>query len=232
LRGIEVVHNGADATSFAPKPKVEARRKLGLPTTGALVCFVGFLREEKAVEYLLEGFAQLRRPDAKLCLVGDGPLKESLVAQSRKLGIGDACIFAGNRPHDEIPFWLSAADCLVLCSLSEGLPTVLPEAMLCRVPIVATPVGGVPEIIHDGETGLLVACKDSGAIARALQSLLSTPELSADLTQKAEALAKTSLTWEMNARRTSAVYEDAIREHGLRRGAHPVADPRSSRMAA
>ena len=207
---ITVIHNGADTASFKAIEKSYARNTLGLPATGKVVCFVGFLREEKAVEYLLEAFALLGKPDTTLCLVGDGPLKKTLQNRARDLAIIERCVFAGNRPHNEIPLWLSASDCLVLCSLSEGLPTVLPEAMLCKVPVIATPVGGVPEIVRHGETGLLVRPRDSAAITHALHLLLTNPELSAKLATNAEQFARNSLTWDVNALRTRAIYDDAI----------------------
>jgi len=229
-RSITVVHNGADVTKFTPSDKAEARRRLGLPITGPVVCFVGFLRAEKAPEYLLDAFAGLNNRDARLCLVGNGQLQESLMNQARELGIADRCTFAGNRPHSEIPLWLSAADCLVLCSLSEGLPTVLPEAMLSRVPIIATPVGGVPEILRHGETGLLVPCKDAGAIAAALRMLFASPQLSSKLGRNAEAFAHTSLTWDVNAKRTLGVYEDALRTHASQHRYTPALSSTSPRI--
>lgn len=211
VRPLAVVHNGADPEVFSPLPKPEARRKLGLNPTGELICFVGYLRSEKALEYLLEGFAGLARPSARLCIVGDGPMKSQWISQAEHLGIAASCVFAGARPHEEIPLWLSASDCLVLCSLSEGLPTILPEAMLSRVPVIATAVGGVPEVIRNLETGLLVPCRDSAAITAALKLLSDSPQVVSEIVNRAEVFAKASLTWEANAQKTLAVYEDAIR---------------------
>jgi len=209
-RDLTVVHNGADNGTFRPAEKHEARTLLGLPDNGKIVCFVGYLRPEKGIQYLLEAFARLPRPDVHLCLVGDGPLKQTMIVQAEHLGILDRCVFAGQKPHGEIPLWLSAADCLVLCSLSEGLPTILPEAMLSHVPIIATPVGGIPEIIHDGQTGLLVPCMNPPALADAMTLLLSQPDFAQAMADRAETMARSTLTWYVNAQKTEAVYEDAI----------------------
>jgi teichuronic acid biosynthesis glycosyltransferase TuaC len=210
-RDISVVHNGAESEIFRAVEKGEARSRLKLNAPNKLVCFVGYLRPEKGLEYLLEAFAVLGRSDTQLCVVGDGPLKETLIAQAERLGILNNCRFVGNQPHKEIPLWLSAADCLVLCSLSEGFPTVLPEAMLCHVPIIATPVGGTPEMIHQGETGLLVPCRDATALSEALNSLLSNAQLASGIADRAEALARASLTWSVNAKQTMDVYADVLR---------------------
>lgn len=210
-RDISVVHNGAESEIFRAVEKGEARSRLKLNAPGKLVCFVGYLRPEKGLEYLLEAFAVLGRSDTQLCVVGDGPLKETLIAQAERLGILNNCRFVGNQPHKEIPLWLSAADCLVLCSLSEGFPTVLPEAMLCHVPIIATPVGGTPEMIHQGETGLLGPCRDATALSEALNSLLSNAQLASGIADRAEALARASLTWSVNAKQTMDVYADVLR---------------------
>ncbi|HTM36705.1 MAG TPA: glycosyltransferase [Terriglobales bacterium] len=222
VRQFTVIHNGADHKTFMPVSKEEARRRLHLTATGKLICFVGYLRLEKALDNLLQGFALLGRADSQLCIVGDGPLKAALTAQAESLNIAHACLFAGARPHDEIPLWLSAADCLALCSLTEGMPTILPEAMLCRVPIVATPVGGIPEIIRHGETGLLVPCSDGAAIAAALNSLLSNPRLAWEIANRAETFSRASLTWDINARQTLAVYEDAMHSSKLPRIPKPT----------
>ena len=209
-RQVTVIRNGADNGAFRAIDKAEARAKLKLDPSGKLVCFVGYLRPEKDVGSLLEAFASLRRPDTQLCIVGDGQLKEALTAQAGALGILTNCIFAGKRPHEEVPLWISAADCLVVCSLSEGFPTILPEAMLCGVPVIATPVGGIPEVVRNGETGVLVPCRNPSALAHALDSLLSSPQLSSEIAGRALAAAKSSLTWAENAKQTLHVYQDAI----------------------
>ena len=219
-REITVVHNGADGGSFKALGRREARSRLKLHPAGKLVCFVGYLRPEKGLEYLLEAFAGLNQPDTKLCLVGDGPLEHSLTALAQRLGIIDRCQFVGKQPHDEIPLWISAADCIVLSSLSEGFPTILPEAMLCGVPIIATPVGGIPEVIRDGETGLLVPCRTPSALTQALRTLLSNEHLASDMAARAQELARTSLTWAGNAKRMLSLYEEAVYEFELRKAAN------------
>jgi teichuronic acid biosynthesis glycosyltransferase TuaC len=209
-RDIAIAHNGADTQNFKACPKLEARSRLKLNPAEKLIGFVGYLRPEKGLEYLLEAFASMRRSDARLCIVGDGPLSDSLAAKARELSILDHCQFVGQRPHSEIPLWISAAECLALPSLSEGLPTILAEAMLCGVPVVATAVGGIPEVIRDGETGLLVACRDSCALARALTKLLCDEAFAFQMAARAQEFARSSLTWSGNAQAMLAIYNEAV----------------------
>jgi glycosyltransferase involved in cell wall biosynthesis len=213
-RDIAVVHNGADTEIFKVRQRIEARSKLRLNATAKLITFVGYLRPEKGLGYLLEAFARLGRPETYLCIVGDGPLRGSLTGKARGLGILDHCLFVGKRPHDEIPLWISAADCIVLPSLSEGLPTILPEAMLCGIPVIATPVGGIPEVVRDGETGFLVASRDSSALTRALDNVFSDEARASEVATRAQRFARHSLTWAGNARAMLDIYQDAVREFG------------------
>lgn len=208
---ISVAHNGADPNVFKPESQIDTRATLGLPLDKKIVCFVGYFREDKGLPYLLEAFARLRRDDTILCLVGDGPLRSEVSAQAERLGIAKSCLFAGAQPHARVAQWLAAADCLVLSSLTEGLPTILPEAMLCRVPIITTPVGGIPEVVRASETGLIVPCRDSEALARAMNDLLSTPNLASELSQRAFVFAREKLTWSANARATISAYDAALR---------------------
>jgi teichuronic acid biosynthesis glycosyltransferase TuaC len=203
---VEVIPNGADPRTFQPVNKVEARRKLDLPLDKKIVLFVGHLIEVKGVDYLLRAMCRLREKQASLFLVGEGNLRSSLVAMSRDLGLEEKCTFVGERPHDEIPLWLCAADCLVLSSLSEGLPTILVEAMFCNTPIVATDVGGVREIIDDGRTGLLVRSKEPLEIAHAIQRLLNNAEFASHLAEQARSDAMDRLSWKTNATRMLGVY--------------------------
>jgi len=211
-REITVVRNGAANANFRRHPKAEARTKLGLNAAGKVVTFIGYLRPEKGVDYLLEALPNLKRIDAQLCIVGDGPLRDPLISNAKRLGIFQNCVFAGRRPHAEIPLWISASDCIVLPSLSEGFPTILAEVMLCGVPIIATAVGGTPEAVRDRETGLLVPPADSSAIAHALTTLLSDGHLASHLSTCAQTLAMQSLTWDANARAMIEVYDDVVRQ--------------------
>ena len=180
-RQVEVVLNGADADVFGPVPKHQARTELGLPLNQKIVLFVGRLTEVKQIPILLQAMRLLSQTDVHLYLVGDGELKPRLLAMAKQFGVAQRCSFVGNRPHAEIPVWLSAADCLALCSSMEGLPTVLPEAMMCQVPIVATPVGGIPELIKHRDTGLLVTTGDAVALGQAIDLLLTDTALSASI---------------------------------------------------
>jgi teichuronic acid biosynthesis glycosyltransferase TuaC len=209
-REVHVVKNGADPEVFRPQKQSACRALLGLPDGRKIVCFVGHLRPDKAVDVLLEAFAKLQTRDVLLCLAGDGPVRGELVSQAERLGISQSCIFAGAQPHDRIALWMGASDCLVLCSLSEGLPTVLPEAMLCRLPVIATPVGGVPEIVRDAETGLLVTPGQVSEISHAIDRILSDQQFACQLAQNAYDFVKDRLTWDANARKTIAVYESAL----------------------
>ena len=209
-RQIRIARNGADGERFRPISKDDARSRLGLPSDKKLILFVGNLFTVKGVEFLLAALSQLKRRDLHLYLVGDGHLRGDLTATANKLEVGDLCFFMGQRPHDEIPVWLSAVDCLVLPSLSEGFPTILVEAMVSGAPIVATAVGGVPEIVKDRKTGLLVAAKDPQALARAINELLTDQELARAITENAKLYVTANLTWERNAREMLSVYRELV----------------------
>jgi glycosyltransferase involved in cell wall biosynthesis len=160
---------------------VEPARYGANPRTafGQNVLFVGRLAAVKGVPLLLEDFARVcaDHPGARLTLVGDGPERASLQARARTLGLEDTVDFAGYRTQDEVAALLDAADMLVLPSFAEGLPVVLMEALASRIPVIATPVAGVSELVRDGVTGLLVPPGDVDGLTNALDRLLGDPEL-------------------------------------------------------
>jgi teichuronic acid biosynthesis glycosyltransferase TuaC len=210
IEKVEVAHNGADAAVFRIVPKLEARQRLGIPAGERVVVFVGYLVAEKGIRYLLEALSQINLQNLKLYLIGDGYLRSKLEENARHFGVSQRCVFIGQCEHSEVPFWLSACDCFTLPSVSEGLPTILPEAMFCGAPIVATSVGGIPEIVHDGETGILVRACDSRALASAIRALLINRTLANDLARSAERYALAHLSWEANALKTSSVYGEVL----------------------
>jgi glycosyltransferase involved in cell wall biosynthesis len=210
-RPVQVVPNGADTTVFVPRPPAEARAHLGLPGDGPIVTFVGKLVPRKGVDTLIEAIGLLgRRPGGAPLLVaaGIGDMQGDLERRALSLGVADRVRFVGKVAHDDVGWWMSAGDLFVLPSLSEGLPTVVCEAMNCGRPVVATAVDGTPEIVRDGETGILVPPSDPEALARALARILDDADLARRMGAAALRIGQAEYTWAANARRMSAIYED------------------------
>jgi glycosyltransferase involved in cell wall biosynthesis len=175
---VAVIPNGVDVTRFAPTPQSEARARLGLHAEGSKLLYVGAIAESKGIAYLLTAIHRLRRTSAwplELILVGEGEYEKPARALATELDIADNVTFAGKRPNDEIPLWMSASDVLVLPSLSEGFGVVLAEAMACGRPVVATTCGG-PEDIVTPQTGMLVPPADDAALSEALLEVLADGE--------------------------------------------------------
>jgi teichuronic acid biosynthesis glycosyltransferase TuaC len=208
-RPVAVVPNGADTTVFTPRDAGEARARLGLPAEGPIVTYVGKLVPRKGVDTLIEAMGILgRRPQGAPLLVagGIGEMREGLERRARELGVADHVRFVGKIPHDDVGWWMAAGDVFVLPSLSEGLPTVVCEAMNCARPVVATAVDGTPEIVRDGETGLLVPARDAGALAAALGRVLGEEGLAARMGAEALRIGRERYTWDANARRMGEIY--------------------------
>jgi len=161
------------------------RREQAVPAGARVVGTLTRFREEKGVQDLLSAFREVRdrAPDVHLVLWGDGPDRAALEEQARRLGLADSVSFAGFRY--DAPRFLPLLDCFVLPSRSEGLGYAVLEAMVAGRPIVATRVGGVPELVRDGEEALLVAARDPAALAAAVLRVLSDPELALGLAGRA-----------------------------------------------
>ncbi len=212
-RPIAVVPNGADHRVFRPRDPREVaaiRAELGVPTDGPVVSYVGKLVPRKGVGDLIEAMGRLARAGAgaTLLLAGMGEERTALERRAAELGIADRVRFVGKVPHDTVPLVMSAGDLFVLPSLSEGLPTVVCEAMACGLPVVATAVDGTPEIVRDGETGFLVPPRDPAALADALGRLVGDPALARAMGRRAHEIAMDTYTWDANAARTEALYEE------------------------
>ena len=146
--------------------------------------FVGRLTEQKALPVALAAFAEV--PEAKLVLVGDGPERASLQRRVAELGLHDRVRFLGSLPRDEVLRQLAGARAAVLSSAWENLPHAAVEALSVGTPVVATAVGGVPEVVLDGENGLLVPAGDPQAFAGALRRMLEDDELHDRLAAEAQ----------------------------------------------
>lgn len=168
---VTTIWNGVDTAEIRPGDATAARARLGLPRGGLSVGCVARLSPEKDHATLLAAFAALRarRPDAHLTLVGDGPLRKELEAEAAALGVAGAVTFTGTR--SDIPEILPAFDVFALASRTEGISLTLAEAAAAGLPIVATRVGGNPEVVRDGVTGTLVPAADPAALAAALEAM-------------------------------------------------------------
>jgi teichuronic acid biosynthesis glycosyltransferase TuaC len=171
---VAIVMNGVDGDLFKPRDRATARAELGLPA-GPVALYVGNLKPEKGVLDLLRAWDHVVRevPNATLAVVGGGPLRDMVDAVARPLG--DRVKLVGPQPLDRVPLWMGASDVLVLPSHSEGTPNVVLEALASGRRVVATSVGGVPDLITDPTLGALVPSKDPDALAAALTTALRTP---------------------------------------------------------
>jgi glycosyltransferase involved in cell wall biosynthesis len=181
----------------------------GIPEDVPLALAVGRLIEQKDHATLLRAFARAREehPAARLAILGGGPLEAETRELARTLGLDDAVTLPG---RTEIRDWLERADVFVHTSRWEGFGIVLLEAMLAGLPIVATAVSAVPEVVADGETGMLVPAGDVAGVARELSRLLADPELRQRLGEAGRERAQRDFSVERMAEQTIAVYRESV----------------------
>jgi colanic acid/amylovoran biosynthesis glycosyltransferase len=189
---LKIVHCGVeDAPRLAgeparrvPRVPSEETRRAGSPAKQEKrrLLFVGRLAAVKGLPILLDAFAALRRSfELELLLAGDGPDRPALQAQCEALGIADCVRFLGYQSLAEVQGLLREADVFVLPSFAEGVPVVLMEAMSAGVPVVATRIAGIPELVEHERTGLLVPPGDAGLLAEQVARLLNDPQLAGRL---------------------------------------------------
>ena len=209
---IIVVPNGVDIEKFKPLGKKNSRNLLNLPENKNIILFVGSLGSIKGVEYLIKAAKDFVNTDTELYLVGrDDGLKKSLVKMAQELKIIDFIKFIGPVNHEKIPIWISASDILVLPSLSEGRPNVVLEALACEVPVVATDVGGIPELMIEGETGYLVPAKNPVQLSEKINKLLENENLRAKMGKFGrKSIIQRGLTWEAHAKKTVEIYSKLV----------------------
>lgn len=207
-----VIHNGIDLERFSNAGDTyDLLKGLKVSVKDKKIGIVGRLSCEKGHRYFLEAVAEVKKifPDIKCLIVGDGPLRKELERLSERLGVFQNCIFTGTMHN--IPEILSVLDVLVLSSVSEGLPMILLEAMAARCPVVATRIGGIPELVEDNKTGILVEPKDSRALARAIESLLQNKEKAREMASLARSMIEREFMAEEMAKKIEDVYENLVR---------------------
>jgi glycosyltransferase involved in cell wall biosynthesis len=207
---IEVIANGIDLGRFADVHAGNVRAEFSIPDNRTLIGVVGRLHPVKGHRDLIAALALLRDSghDAACLFVGSGEMRPALEQEVARHGLAERVVFAGQR--SDVPRLMASLDILAMPSLWEGLPMTLLEAMALGKAVVATRVGGIPDVIVDGESGLLVAPGDPKALASALKTLITDPRLREALGQRARTLLRQHYDVTCTARAYEALYSRAL----------------------
>ena len=201
---LHVMRNGVDLERFSPIDRVAARERIGVPANNKMLLSVGYLIERKGHNIAIEAMARLPQ-DYMLVIAGTGPEREKLERLASELGVQERVRFAGQIPNEDLKWWYSAADALVLCSSREGWANVLLEAMACGTPVIATNIWGTPEVVASPEAGRLMAARTPAALVDACNELFGAYPDSAAVRSYAEGFG-----WEATTEAQLRVFKEII----------------------
>jgi glycosyltransferase involved in cell wall biosynthesis len=228
-KGVTVVPYGVDMAQFEP-----TRRRKGEKT---VIGAVSRLSVEKGMAYLIEAFALLkqRHQDVSLQIAGDGPEETALKALSKKLGVERDIEFRGWIDHSALPAFLQGLDVFALPSTYEGFGVAAAEASAMALPVAATNVYGIPDVVIDGETGLLVPARDPEAMAAALARLADNQEMRRALGEAGREYVASQYDWAQNTAQMDLIYQHITgwthQESGEARPQEPVRKHYGTRRA-
>lgn len=215
---VQVIPNGVDLDRFCPgAPDPVLRQALGIPPAGPVVTYVGRLEHGKGPDVFLEAAGRVHTEvrGTSFLVVGDGPMRPALEAKARVADL--PVVFAGRRA-DLVPI-LHLTSVLIVPSRQEAFGRVLIEAMAADIPVVATRVGGIPEVVVDGETGLLVPPEDPASLAAALLATLRQPEATRARIRAAAEVVRARFSLTGHAERVAALYARLV-SHRDTHGSH------------
>ncbi len=215
---INVLPMGVDTEYFSKTHDV-ASLKRKFKIEGPVILFVGRLIDWKGTAYLIKAMPETlqRFPTAKALIIGSGPQKNELVGLAETLAIQEHVIFIDEVPQEELVAFYSMADIFVLPSIvnengeTEGLGVVMLEAMACELPVIASNVGGIPDIIRNGETGLLVRPKDPQEISQKIITILTDEKLRRALIENGRDVIDATFSWEVVSNNFMNLYRDVLR---------------------
>ncbi len=192
---VQVIYNSIDLNDCQISPPQGVQS-----SGGAQIITVGRLVSHKRIDKVIYAFEELvkEHPQAVLEVIGDGPERQNLEILAQKLHIGEQVEFLGRVTRSETLARLQRADIFVLNSVYEGLPHLVIEAMACRVPVIATNIGGTNEVVKDGETGLLVEVDNDAQLKEKIAILLEDKQLRQRLVDTAHQSVRENFTWEKN----------------------------------
>jgi glycosyltransferase involved in cell wall biosynthesis len=204
---IRVMYAGVDESFFATGIPQRPSDRFSLLFCG----YLGGARQVKGLDVLLEALPTiLGTHDVSLQIIGTGERTEQYKAMCRELAIEERVSFLGFIEHSRLPPHFSSADLFVLPSRSESFGLVLAEAMACGLPVVSTRVGGIPEVVEEGATGLLVPPNDPPALAEAIIELLDDPERMRDMGVRGRERVREHFTWDKVAERVLGFYREIL----------------------
>ncbi len=207
------IPTGVDVKRFDPeRVKGNIRKELGIEGDAPLIGSISIIRTEKGYPYLLEAAQEILKvkPKARFLIVGYEPKGDTLAQEVRKRGLEDKVIMPGLR--EDIPEILASLDLFVLSSLREGVPQGVAQALAMKKPVVATDVGGVPELVKDNQTGLLVPPADSEALAKAILELLEDKEKAKRLGENGRRLVEEKFSQESMIERIEDLYRELLKK--------------------
>jgi glycosyltransferase involved in cell wall biosynthesis len=212
-RRVRVIYNGVDIAPPAATDCAALLARLGLCSADRIITCIARFTSQKGHTFLLQALLVIRQqyPTLKLLLVGDGVLKEPLQASVDRMKLDRTVLFCGNQPA-VAPF-IAISEFTVSASLAEGLSLAVVESLQLGKPVVATAVGGTPEAVKGGETGLLVPPGNTPALASAITFMLEHPEVAAAMGRNGYALARKHFTKEKMTRGYHTYYEHVLRSH-------------------
>lgn len=211
---VQTLYNGIDLSRYTvdEPSKARLRAEFSLPAGAPVLVTVAYLREPKGIQYMLAALPDVLRahPECRYLIVGDGSHRGALEAQTRELGLENNVVFTGQR--SDIPEVLAVSDIFVLPTLTEALPTVLAEAMAAGKAIIASGVGGVPEMVEDGRNGLLLPPAQPDKLAEAVNALLGDPAGRDAMGKAGAAIAAAKFDIDRQCRQLEACYTELAAE--------------------
>ena len=207
---VSTVYNGVDDTRFAPGSRVTARQRLGLADSSPMILYVGNLKHSKGCGDLLEAFPAVLNVNrnATLIYLGAGAAATELAQRAAALGCAERVALRGAVPHAQLADWFRAADVMCLPSHNEGVPNVVLEAMACGIPVVASRVGGIPEVLPEF-AGILVPARETAALSAALIEATSRHWESDRIVEHAR-----TFRWDDNIDRLESILRTVVTPNG------------------
>jgi glycosyltransferase involved in cell wall biosynthesis len=215
---VTTIFNGIDLSAFVDMnytaERAHVRGVLGIPPDAHVLTTIAVLRPPKGIQYMIRALPAVlaAHPNTYYLVVGSGSHQDGLIEEAHRAGVSERVIFAGMRR--DVPRLLAASDVFVLPTLTEALPTVLAEAMAARLPIIASRVGGIPEMVADSQNGILLAPEDVDGLARACIQLLAHPEQRAAMGAEGRRIVNQKFSIERQVHQLKELYLHQLHAYG------------------